>query len=386
MNKGTDVTNEVTVMVQDGGEMGDNLTSDQVNNLTCYKRNEQTICGWTWEVLVRLLLAIIFGLSALLIDPFMRFVEVQDWPSYNYPHAEPETVHPVLVFVLIVAFPVALLIIVTFTAQHFAWVKHRPKGHETRHSMKKRILAEWILLLLAGSMAYLLNGVITDVIKNLYGRPRPDFLSRCFTPNEDKFRRGGSKQNEWITLPSRNYPFSNTNLQKEAIRRFGANGTEKGNVAFPYIEDVGNMVEYQDCINSDDHFLRKGGRRSFPSGHTSFSFAGATLCALYSYYWLGKVSSKSINAFGPIKIPGYSMRIAALFIWLVPAIYVAISRTQDYRHFPTDVIGGALIGIITTTLVFVQYYKINFLVENNPTKALKPKPYVSPDTISENHF
>ena len=53
----------------------DDLTEENVNNLSCYKQNEQTICGWTWEVLVRVVLTVIFGLSALLIEPFMRFVE-----------------------------------------------------------------------------------------------------------------------------------------------------------------------------------------------------------------------------------------------------------------------------------------------------------------------
>ena len=57
-------------------------------------------------------------------------------------------------------------------------------------------------------MAYLANGVITDVIKNAYGRPRPDFLSRCFTPTamdeepEDVFVKANGP-NLWLTLPSR---------------------------------------------------------------------------------------------------------------------------------------------------------------------------------------
>lgn len=339
----------------------DDLTEENVNNLSCYKQNEQTICGWTWEVLVRVVLTVIFGLSALLIEPFMRFVEVRDWPNYNYPHAEPETVHPVIVFVLIVLLPLVLLICVTLFARPYAWVNY--SNSRKKNALRNRIGAEWMLVLLAGSMAYLLNGVITDVTKNLYGRPRPDFLSRCFTPNEEKFRNNGPKGNEWMTLPSRIYTYSNTEKQKEAIRRFGENGTEKGNVAFPYIEDVGNFIDYTDCINSDDHFLRRGGRRSFPSGHTSFSFAGSTFCALYSFYWLGKVRSTTIRF---MKVPGYSLRISALFIWLVPAIYVGISRTQDYRHFPTDVIGGALIGIITTSLCFIQYFRIDFLNRPDP--------------------
>ena len=65
--------------------------------------------------------------------------------------------------------------------------------------------------------------------------------------------------------------------------------------------------------------------RSFPSGHTSFAFAGSTFCALYSFYWLGKIRSNTIQF---MKLPGYSLRISAFFLWLVPAIYVGISRTQ----------------------------------------------------------
>jgi len=352
---------ETTVLKEMGENDGaqDGLTEANVNHLTCYKKNEQMICGWTWEVLVRLVLAIVFGLSALLIDPFLRWVEVRDWPNYNYPHAEPETIHPMVVFGLIVLLPLILLICVTLFARPYAW----GTKFSTPGMMKKRIGAEWMLVILAASMAYLVNGVITDVAKNLYGRPRPDFLSRCFTPNEPKFRQNGPKGNEWITLPSRIYEFSNTDLQKEAIRRFGEQGTEKGSVAFPYIEDVGNFIDYQNCINSDDHFLRRGGRRSFPSGHTSFAFAGSTFCALYSFYWLGKIRSNTIQF---MKLPGYSLRISAFFLWLVPAIYVGISRTQDYRHFPTDVIGGALIGIITTTLCFVQYFRLDFLYRPDP--------------------
>ena len=61
---------------------------------------------------------------------------------------------------------------------------------------------------MALSLALLTNGVVTDVIKNAYGRPRPDFLSRCFTPtgaseNHDPLFTKANGDNLWLTLPSR---------------------------------------------------------------------------------------------------------------------------------------------------------------------------------------
>lgn len=71
-------------------------------------------------------------------------------------------------------------------------------------------------------VALMLTSFLTDVVKNAVGRPRPDLLSRC--------------------KPSR--------------------GT-KDNV----------LVAWTVCTESNQHILQEGWR-SFPSGHSSFAFAG----------------------------------------------------------------------------------------------------------------
>jgi len=297
--------------------------------------------AWLAEILVRTVLLIIFGLSATIIHPFLRHVEPHNWPDHNYPHSDPETIHPATVFVVIVVVPLFLNIFVII----YGRVKMWPKTY--KHQVNKRMLSEFTVFLLTASMGYLLNGVFTDVMKNLYGRPRPDFLSRCFTP--DQFKSPGDS-NHWLTLPSRINVGSITPEQQEALDL-----TRNDSIPFPYIEDVKPLIDTKDCINQDEKLLRSGGRRSFPSGHTSFSFAGATLCALYSIYWLRKIKS-AVHMKKHLPIPGASLGLVMFFIWYVPAIYVAISRTQDYRHFPTDVMAGAIIGTFTVYVSFITYY------------------------------
>ena len=67
-----------------------------------------------------------------------------------------------------------------------------------------------------------LTSLLTDILKNVIGRPRPDFLSRC--------------------MPRKGTP---------------------GNV----------LVEWTVCTQPNKGMLQDGWR-SFPSGHSSFSFSG----------------------------------------------------------------------------------------------------------------
>ena len=66
---------------------------------------------------------------------------------------------------------------------------------------------------------------------------------------------------------------------------------------------------------------------SFPSGHTAASFA--TVTALF----LAK-----------------EKKIALMFLTL--SCLIAFSRLYLYVHFPTDILGGALVGILSAVIGF----------------------------------
>jgi diacylglycerol diphosphate phosphatase/phosphatidate phosphatase len=110
---------------------------------------------------------------------------------------------------------------------------------------------------------------ITDVIKNAVGRPRPDLLSRC--------------------KPSLDTP-------------------------------AGKLVTLEVCTETDYHTLHDGWR-SFPSGHSSFSFSGLGFLALYF--------AGQMHVFRPRTDLGRALIALAP---LLGAAMIAISRCEDYRY------------------------------------------------------
>ncbi|KAJ0094839.1 hypothetical protein Patl1_15089 [Pistacia atlantica] len=138
----------------------------------------------------------------------------------------------------------------------------------------------------------LITGVITDAIKDGVGRPRPDFFWRCFP-----------------------------------------NGT---GIYDPVTKNV---------MCTGDKSVIKEGHKSFPSGHTSWAFAGLGFLALYL--------SGKIRVFDR---KGHVGKLCLTFLPLLVAALVAVSRVDDYWHHWQDVFGGAIIGITVSTLCYLQFF------------------------------
>ncbi|XP_059449719.1 putative lipid phosphate phosphatase 3, chloroplastic isoform X3 [Corylus avellana] len=137
----------------------------------------------------------------------------------------------------------------------------------------------------------LVTAVITDAIKDAVGRPRPDFFWRCFPDGKDVY------------------------------------------------DTLGNVV-----CHGDKNVIKEG-HKSFPSGHTAWSFAGLGFLSLYL--------SGKIQIFDR---RGHVAKLCLVFLPLLVASLVGVSRVDDYWHHWQDVFAGGLLGLTVATFCYLQFF------------------------------
>ncbi|XP_026331909.1 phospholipid phosphatase 5-like [Hyposmocoma kahamanoa] len=141
---------------------------------------------------------------------------------------------------------------------------------------------------LAWTLALSINAFITEIIKLAIGRPRPDFFYRCFPD--------------------------------------------------------GKMTEKLTCAKVTKDVI--DGRKSFPSGHSSFSFCSMGFLSLWLYGRLGALKS------GHERV----LAVLACSVPLMLAAMVSISRCFDNHHHWEDVAAGSLIGFVSSYTCYALYY------------------------------
>ncbi|CAL1704474.1 unnamed protein product [Somion occarium] len=140
-----------------------------------------------------------------------------------------------------------------------------------------------------------LTGSVTQIVKITVGRPRPDVIARC------------------IPIPG------------SADPQYG--------------------LSTVDVCTQTDLSILDDGWRSFPSGHSSLSFAGLGFLSLYV---AGKVHLFDRR--------GHAPKAWLAITPLCGAALVAISRTMDYRHHWQDVLVGSALGLLLAFFSYRQYY------------------------------
>ncbi|XP_034026586.1 phospholipid phosphatase 5 isoform X2 [Thalassophryne amazonica] len=224
--------------------------------------------GFLSESSVRMGLLVMFLVTEQL-PPFYREIQAEEMWLYKFHHVERDHVPTFLMFSVACFTPLLVILLFTF-------VKKSERG-----DLKEASLAVTLTLVL--------NGVFTNVIKLVVGRPRPDFY-----------------------LP-----------------------------LFPRWSD-----DMELRCSGDPHVVMEG-RKSFPSGHSSFAFAGLGFTALYI---AGKLHC--FNAVGQ----GRAWRLCAFLTPLLMAAVIALSRTCDYKHHWARCIRGfcawscVRLAVLQTTL------------------------------------
>ncbi|KAF3481479.1 diacylglycerol pyrophosphate phosphatase [Arthroderma uncinatum] len=266
-------------------------------------------------------------------------------PNISYPFATKETVSvTVLILVSLVA-PVALIALLSLL-----FIPGRSAAAGAPSSLVwRRKLWEWNAGWMGLGVAYACTYAATEGMKVLFGKPRPDMLSRCDPDLSD--------------------------IASHVVSGLGQK-----------LAGAPELVSWTICRSTTETTLRDG-FVSFPSGHASSSFAGLVYLTLW-------VCSKMFIAFPnlsptlftrhvpaasfhtrpeddetsndsplsdavPLREQGAAPPTYLLLIAAVPictAVFIASSRWVDNRHFGFDILFGAVMGTLFAWIGFHLYH------------------------------
>ncbi|KAI4265176.1 MAG: hypothetical protein L6R38_009604 [Xanthoria sp. 2 TBL-2021] len=275
-------------------------------------------------------------------------------PSISFPHVEHEKISTAVLAVVSLIFPaITIFLVAMIFVPGPSGLRWAPFGQTLR-----RKLWEWNTGWLGLGLSLALSFVLTQGMKNLFGKPRPDLLSRCDPDyeNQAEYALGG----------------------------------------YPLVLNGLYLVSSTICRQTDKGMLNDG-FSSFPSGHSSYSFAGLTYLALYlaskfsitvpyllpfsytsssssnttfandqkptrpdsSSPTLPTPSSSTQRHQTPLRSQSAAPPVYLLLLPFIPiclAIYVSSTRYSDFRHHGFDILFSSLMGIVLSWFSFRMYH------------------------------
>ena len=292
------------------------------------------------ELVVTLLLLII-GFSASVTKPRTSSFVERD-PSLSQPISINGDIVPSSLLVLYAVLFPALITSSLLTLQ---WI-------QTEKKERKKILKRsfWIAISFAQAFGVALSA--TNVLKNAIARQRPSFFAMInYAGYADAISTQQSSE-QWAMY------FAKTSSTDHESNYFGSLEKAGPNISEKVINDA---------------------QRSFPSGHSSISFAGLTwLVCLLRFF--GKVKSGDF----------FSLRAFISTLPLILAAYIAVSRVRDRKHNVDDISVGAVIGVLGAILSWTQLYSKDGRLESNgnsmetlsTSSTLRPTSSVRSSTVN----
>ncbi|KAI9732452.1 MAG: hypothetical protein M1835_003500, partial [Candelina submexicana] len=269
--------------------------------------------------------------------------------SISFPYVTKEKISSGLLFVLCVVLPGIIIPVVTLLLVPGPTIpKNTPKS-----LIWRRKIWEWNTGWMGLGLSLAAALLLTDGMKNLFGKPRPDMLSRC-QPDV-------------------------ANVQNYAVSAY----------------KVGNayLVSAAICKNTDTGMLNDG-FKSFPSGHAAYSWTTLTYLTLFlcskfaitipflaprpfthettSPLTWPTSKDRSSKTSSPVTSPSPSppatpelrnqaaappvYLLVLAFIPLALAIYISSTRYSDFRHHGFDILFAAAMGFVIGWFSFRWYH------------------------------
>ncbi|KAJ5618537.1 hypothetical protein N7528_006648 [Penicillium herquei] len=250
-------------------------------------------------------------------------------PGISYPYMQNETVTTTTLILVSLLAPAAITLVGAFIIVPGTAAPNGPKP--TTSQILRRKFWEWNVGWMGLGVAYAGVFMATQGLKVLIGRPRPDLLARC-NPDLDK-------------------------ISTYAVSGLGQTLT-----------GATTMVSYKIC-QTQTSTLTIEGFSSFPSGHSSSSFAGLGYLTL----WLSAKLSVGFPYLPTYPLEGKNhdddrtsvrrrgaappvLLMVLAFFPTCTAFFIAGSRWFNYRHHAFDIIFGSLMGAFFAWVGFNMYH------------------------------
>lgn len=286
----------------------------------------------------------------------------------SFPFTEHETVPPFLLLILNAIVPIVIIAIVSLIFVPGPTVpKNTPKSLIWKRKLWE-LHVGWLGLALALVSAWF----FTEGMKNMFGKPRPDLLSRCEPDIENaaKYVVGGyegetmngqlysadicqQKDSHKLNDGFRSYPSGHASSSAAGLIYLSLFLASKFAVTIPFVlpataaAGTTTHAAFPSRMRSEVDPYEPTRSRDLESGSAASSPLNGKMAARHN----AKLMSLRRQAAAP--------PIYLLVITLVPfcvAVFIASSRWFDFRHHGFDILFGFLMGVITSIYSFRYYH------------------------------
>ncbi|KAK6359391.1 hypothetical protein TWF696_000551 [Orbilia brochopaga] len=253
-------------------------------------------------------------------------------PAFSFPY-HGDTVSVTLLVILAVLVPAVIILLCCLLAPRSALPALANNPNAPASLVWKHKLLNWNRAWLGLGLTLALGYFISNCLKNVFGKPRPHMITVC--------------QPDWNKVA--------------AIVKSTRTGPQ-GVLAW-------NPILTSEICTTTDHDRLSEAFRSFPSGHTTVSFAGMTYISLFFYSTLVLTLSKTsivklpysvqdtrkrdddeksrdrASKLHPPSLPLLSFVVVICFFCL--AMWISATRYLDFKHAGIDIFAGSCLGFLS---------------------------------------